>query len=143
MLIWVCYPHIQPFLTSTHSCVSVFLGLLPAHRREIVRHVRQEEGVSTRLRNTYRLQRHVNVHARESSDTSGRGHFVDDSSSLQNLPSLNVCRGFSGLSSAIMLPASSGLIGSLFPAGRKRTLAYVAITCGECNVPNGPRPADP
>lgn len=48
----------------------------------------------------------------------------------QNLASLNVVRALTGIASAISLPASSGIVGALYPPGRKRTLAYVAITCG-------------
>lgn len=51
---------------------------------------------------------------------------------MPNLASLNVARALSGISAAIILPASSGLIGSLYPPGRRRTLAYAAISCGGC-----------
>ena len=49
---------------------------------------------------------------------------------MPNLAGLNVCRGLTGVSCAIMLPASAGLIGALYPQGKKRTLAFAAITCG-------------
>ncbi|OCF56852.1 hypothetical protein L486_05707 [Kwoniella mangroviensis CBS 10435] len=47
-----------------------------------------------------------------------------------NLASLSVFRALAGIASAIALPASAGIIGSLYPAGRLRTLAFAAITCG-------------
>nr|XP_018262110.1 uncharacterized protein I303_05125 [Kwoniella dejecticola CBS 10117]OBR84268.1 hypothetical protein I303_05125 [Kwoniella dejecticola CBS 10117] len=50
---------------------------------------------------------------------------------MPNLASLNVFRALAGISSAIVLPASAGIIGSLYPSGRLRTLAFAAITCGE------------
>ncbi|WVW84950.1 hypothetical protein I302_106986 [Kwoniella bestiolae CBS 10118] len=49
---------------------------------------------------------------------------------MPNLASLNVFRALAGIASAIVLPASAGIIGSLYPAGRLRTLAFAAITCG-------------
>lgn len=48
----------------------------------------------------------------------------------QNLASINVCRALSGVGAAILLPASSGIVGALYPAGKKRTLAFVAISAG-------------
>nr|XP_019000195.1 uncharacterized protein I203_07354 [Kwoniella mangroviensis CBS 8507]OCF63656.1 hypothetical protein I203_07354 [Kwoniella mangroviensis CBS 8507] len=49
---------------------------------------------------------------------------------MPNLASLSVFRALAGIASAIALPASAGIIGSLYPAGRLRTLAFAAITCG-------------
>ncbi|WVQ65328.1 uncharacterized protein L199_003504 [Kwoniella botswanensis] len=49
---------------------------------------------------------------------------------MPNLSSLNVFRALAGIASAIVLPASAGIIGSLYPAGKSRTLAFAAITCG-------------
>lgn len=49
---------------------------------------------------------------------------------IQNLPALNVCRALSGLGAATLLPASSGIVGAMYPAGKKRTLAFVAISAG-------------
>jgi len=50
---------------------------------------------------------------------------------IQNLASLNVCRGLAGIGAAVVLPAAAGMIGTMYPSGRKRTLAFVAVTCGE------------
>jgi MFS family permease len=58
---------------------------------------------------------------------------------LQNLAALNVCRGIAGIGGAIVQPASAGMIGTMYPAGRKRTLAFVAVTCGESSR-RGTRP---
>ncbi|OCF75422.1 hypothetical protein I204_04277 [Kwoniella mangroviensis CBS 8886] len=49
---------------------------------------------------------------------------------MPNLAGLSVFRALAGIASAIALPASAGIIGSLYPAGRLRTLAFAAITCG-------------
>ena len=49
---------------------------------------------------------------------------------MQDLPSLNVCRALTGLGSALALPASAGLIGAMYPAGRARSLAFTAVSCG-------------
>jgi len=52
----------------------------------------------------------------------------------QNLASLNVCRAFFGLGSSVAMPAAAGMIGTIFPPGRKRTYAFVAVSCGELTL---------
>lgn len=64
----------------------------------------------------------VGVHAREP-DRVSFAH-------KQNLAGLNVCRGIYAIGQAVTNPAAAGMIGMIFPAGRKRVLAYVAISAG-------------
>ncbi|EIW67477.1 hypothetical protein TREMEDRAFT_64068 [Tremella mesenterica DSM 1558] len=49
---------------------------------------------------------------------------------MPNAIGLIILRGFTGLSSALLLPSSAGLIGILYPKGRKRTFAFTVITTG-------------
>ena len=42
-----------------------------------------------------------------------------------------MCRGFVGAGAAVLIPAAAGMIGANFPPGKKRTLAFVAVSCGE------------
>ena len=49
----------------------------------------------------------------------------------QNLAALNVCRGIVGAGAAVIIPAAAGMIGSIYPPGRKRTFAFVAVSCGQ------------
>ncbi|RXK36163.1 hypothetical protein M231_06568 [Tremella mesenterica] len=49
---------------------------------------------------------------------------------MPNAIGLIILRGFTGLSSASLLPSSAGLIGILYPKGRKRTFAFTVITTG-------------
>ena len=51
---------------------------------------------------------------------------------MPELISLSVARALTGISAAIILPASSGIIGSLYRPGKSRTLAYAAISGGGC-----------
>jgi MFS family permease len=51
-----------------------------------------------------------------------------------NLASLNVCRAVFGLGSSVAMPAAAGMIGTMFPQGRKRTYAFVAVSCGELTI---------
>jgi hypothetical protein len=44
---------------------------------------------------------------------------------------LNVCRGIVGAGAAVIIPAAAGMIGSIYPPGRKRTFAFVAVSCGQ------------
>ena len=55
----------------------------------------------------------------------------------QNVASLNVCRAFFGLGSSVAMPAAAGMIGTMFPPGRKRTYAFVAVSCGELTLDTG------
>jgi hypothetical protein len=32
------------------------------------------------------------------------------------------------------MPAAAGMIGTMFPPGRKRTYAFVAVSCGELTI---------
>lgn len=49
----------------------------------------------------------------------------------QNLASLNVCRALPGLGSSVAMPAAAGMIGTVFPPGKKKTYAFVAVSCGK------------
>lgn len=53
----------------------------------------------------------------------------------QNLASINIFRAFAGIGAAIILPAATGIVGAQYPAGRKRTLAFVAMSAGESRWP--------
>jgi MFS family permease len=44
---------------------------------------------------------------------------------------LNVCRGFVGAGAAVLIPAAAGMIGSIYPPGKKRTFAFIAVSCGK------------
>ena len=56
---------------------------------------------------------------------------LQKNANLQNLAALNVCRGFVGAGAAVLIPAAAGMIGSIYPPGRKRTFAFIAISCGQ------------
>lgn len=42
-----------------------------------------------------------------------------------------MCRGIVGAGAAVIIPAAAGMIGSIYPPGRKRTFAFVAVSCGQ------------
>jgi MFS family permease len=59
------------------------------------------------------------------------GELVATCVDRKNLAGLNICRGIAGIGAAIMHPAAAGVIGSMYPSGRPRSMAFAAITCGE------------
>ena len=51
--------------------------------------------------------------------------------SLKNLIGLSACRGLAGVGYAIATPAAYGTVGTYFPPGRLKTLAYSAMAGSE------------